>query len=160
MSAGLRPKRDPRGPRPVGKSVGARADSQRVRRRRRADKSDTAPSRGGSDTQSRRCQAPSRGLRWLKNISGEAKYIVQNFPPPTFILPPLSPSPTTPAFLALLYSDAERTLSLLHDLGAEINTQQPAEPNVAPLKGEARAAFKTLDKYDGDYSRLTDLARM
>ena len=33
-------------------------------------------------------------------------------------------------------------------------------PAVAPLKGEARAAFKTLDKYGGDYSRLTDLARM
>ena len=72
-----------------------------------------------------------------------------------------SPSSSTPAYLALLYLDAERTLPLLHDLGAEINTQQPsAEPNVAPLKGEARAAFKTLDKYDGDYSRLTDLARM
>ena len=72
-----------------------------------------------------------------------------------------SPPPSTPAYLALLYLDAERTLPLLHDLGAEINTQQPsAEPNVAPLKGEARAAFKTLDKYDGDYSRLTDLARM
>eukprot|EP00964_Phaeocystis_antarctica_P109659 scaffold74100_cov73-Phaeocystis_antarctica.AAC.1 len=68
---------------------------------------------------------------------------------------------TTPAYLALLYSDAERTLPLLHDLGAEINTQQPStESAVAPLKGEARAAFKTLDKYGGDYSRLTDLARM
>ena len=33
-------------------------------------------------------------------------------------------------------------------------------PVVAPLKGEARAAFKTLEKYGGDYSRLTDLARM
>ena len=33
-------------------------------------------------------------------------------------------------------------------------------PVVAPLKGEARAAFKTLEKYSGDYSRLTDLARM
>ena len=33
-------------------------------------------------------------------------------------------------------------------------------PVVAPLKGEPRAAFKTLDKYGGDYSRLTDLARM
>ena len=69
--------------------------------------------------------------------------------------------PTTPAHMALLYSDAERTLSLLHNLGVEISTQQSAaESNVAPLKGEARAAFKTLDKYDGDYSRLTDLARM
>ena len=50
---------------------------------------------------------------------------------------------------------------MLHDLSAEIKTQQPsAEPVVAPLKGEPRAAFKTLDKYGGDYSRLTDLARM
>ena len=50
---------------------------------------------------------------------------------------------------------------MLHDLSAEIKTQHPsAVPVVAPLKGEARAAFKTLDKYGGDYSRLTDLARM
>ena len=28
------------------------------------------------------------------------------------------------------------------------------------LKAETRAAIKTLDKYGGDYSRLTDLARM
>ena len=71
------------------------------------------------------------------------------------------PPPSTPAYLALLYSDAERTLPLLHDLGVEIGSQQPsAVPVVAPLKGEARAAFKTLDKYGGDYSRLTDLARM
>ena len=69
--------------------------------------------------------------------------------------------PDDPAHLALLYSDAERTLPVLHDLSAEIKTQQPsAVPVVAPLKGEARAAFKTLDKYGGDYSRLTDLARM
>ena len=72
-----------------------------------------------------------------------------------------SPPPDAPAHLALLYSDAERTLPRLHDLSAEIKTQQPsAVPVVAPLKGEARAAFKTLDKYGGDYSRLTDLARM
>ena len=50
---------------------------------------------------------------------------------------------------------------MLHDLSAEITTKQPsALPVVAPLKGEARAAFKTLEKYGGDYSRLTDLARM
>ena len=68
---------------------------------------------------------------------------------------------TTPAYLALLYSDAERTLPLLHDLGVEIKTQQPSvELMVAPLKAGTRAAVKTLDKYDGDYSRLTDLARM
>ena len=71
------------------------------------------------------------------------------------------PPPTAPEHLALLYSDAERTLPRLHDLSAEIKTQQPsAVPVVAPLKGEARATFKTLDKYGGDYSRLTDLARM
>jgi hypothetical protein len=70
--------------------------------------------------------------------------------------------PTIPAHMALLYSDAERTLPLLHDLGAEINAQQQfsAESVVAPLKAETRAAIKTLDKYGGDYSRLTDLARM
>ena len=70
-------------------------------------------------------------------------------------------APPPSAHLALLYSDAERTLPRLHDLSAEITTQQPsAVPVVAPLKGEARAAFKTLDKYGGNYSRLTDLARM
>jgi hypothetical protein len=72
------------------------------------------------------------------------------------------PPSTDPAFWALLCSDAERTLPLLHDLGAEINAQQQcsAESVVAPLKAETRAAIKTLDKYGGDYSRLTDLARM
>lgn len=68
---------------------------------------------------------------------------------------------TAPAYLALLFSDAERTLPLLHDLGLEIKTQQPSvELMVAPLKAGTRAAVKTLDKYDGDYSLLTDLARM
>ena len=71
------------------------------------------------------------------------------------------PLPTFPAYLALLFLDAERTLPLLHDLGAHIAAQMPAvKPMVAPLKSETRAAYKTLDKYGGDYSRLTDLARM
>ena len=70
-------------------------------------------------------------------------------------------SPNDAAFLALVYSDAERTVPLLHDLGARINAQMPAVKSiVAPLKAETRAAIKTLDKYGGDYSRLTDLARM
>ena len=52
-------------------------------------------------------------------------------------------------------------LPLLHDLGLEIKTQQPSvELMVAPLKAGTRATVKTLDKYDGDYSLLTDLARM
>ena len=49
----------------------------------------------------------------------------------------------------------------LHELGALVQKAVPAvQPLVAPLKGEARAAYKTRDKYNGDYSRITDLARM
>ena len=52
-------------------------------------------------------------------------------------------------------------MGLLHDLGTHISGQMPAVKSiVAPLKAETRAAIKTLDKYGGDYSRLTDLARM
>ena len=96
-------------------------------------------------------QALSKEARALAAGRAAAEAKASAVPPPS----------TAPAYLALLYADAERTLPLLHDLGAEINTQQPSiESAVAPLKGEARAAFKTLDKYGGDYSRLTDLARM
>ena len=71
------------------------------------------------------------------------------------------PPPTDPAYVALLYSDAERTLNHLHDLSADVKKEvAAAEPIVAPLKGEPRATYKTLDKYGGDYRRLTDLARM
>ena len=72
-----------------------------------------------------------------------------------------APPSTDPAYLALLYTDAERTLSHLHDLSADVKKEvAAAEPIVAPLKGEPRATYKTLDKYGGDYRRLTDLARM
>ena len=71
------------------------------------------------------------------------------------------PPRTSPECFALLYMEAERTLLPLHELAARIKKMMPSvEVLVAPLKGEARAAFKTLDKYDGDYLRLTDLARM
>ena len=86
-----RPKRDPRGPRPVGQAS-RRGRQPGARRRRRAEKlskilhnffQSHAPAQSrGSGTQLRWCQAPSRGLRRLKNISGEAQKIVQNFPPP------------------------------------------------------------------------------
>ena len=56
-----RPKRDPRGPRPVGQA------SRRGQPRRAA----ASPTLKGSATQLRWCQAPSRGLRGLKNISGQ-----------------------------------------------------------------------------------------
>ena len=60
-----------------------------------------------------------------------------------------------------LYEDAELTLPHLHDLVDDITKKQPAVASVvAPLKGEERATYKTLDKYQGGYSRLTDLARM
>ena len=72
-----------------------------------------------------------------------------------------APPPTDPTHFALLYADAERTLTHLHELSARVKKEMPAvEPIVAPLKGEPRAAYKTRDKYGGDYRRLTDLARM
>ncbi|MEC7726442.1 MAG: hypothetical protein VYD05_13060, partial [Planctomycetota bacterium] len=72
-----------------------------------------------------------------------------------------APKPASPEYLSLLYLDAERALPSLHDLGGEITKALPdVEPIVAPLKGEARACFKTIDKYGGDARRLTDLARM
>ena len=72
-----------------------------------------------------------------------------------------APNPESPEYLSLLYLDAERALPSLHDLGGEITKALPdVEPIVAPLKGEARACFKTIDKYGGDARRLTDLARM
>ena len=64
------------------------------------------------------------------------------------------PEPTAAAYLALLYADAERTLQLMYDLGKEVKGRVSAVDIVAPLKGEPRAAYKTLDKYYGDYSRL------
>ena len=78
-----------------------------------------------------------------------------------------APKPESPEFLSLLYLDAERTLPLLHDLVGDITKELPdcaiaaeVEPIVAPLKGEARGAYKILDKYGGDARRLTDIARM
>ena len=83
-------------------------------------------------------------------------------------------TPTSPSFLALLYADAERTLPKLHELGEYIGAAAGdgggngdgggggggVRPIVAPLKGEARASIKALEKYGGNYARLTDLARM
>jgi len=71
-----------------------------------------------------------------------------------------APKPESPEYLSLLYLDAERALPSLHDLGGDISKALPnVEPIVAPLKGEARACFKTVDKYGGDARRLTDIAR-
>jgi len=72
-----------------------------------------------------------------------------------------APKRESPEYLSLLYLDAERALPSLHDLGGEITKALPdVEPIVAPLKGEARACFKTVDKYGGDARRLADIARM
>ena len=49
----------------------------------------------------------------------------------------------------------------LHELASHVRKQEPEVNAVAaPLKGEPRAAYKARDKYRGDYTRLTDLARM
>jgi len=72
-----------------------------------------------------------------------------------------TPPSISVVFLALLYSDAESTLPHMHDLGDEVEKQMPGvKALAAPLKGEARACYKSLDKYNNDYSRLTDIARM
>ena len=50
----------------------------------------------------------------------------------------------------------------LHALGDRIVarfTGDAVRSLVAPLKGEPRAVLKALEKYSGDHSRLTDLAR-
>ena len=75
-------------------------------------------------------------------------------------------------WLLLQYADAERTLPFLHELGEAVakavaklldgaaGAEAPVRPIVGALKALARATVKTLSKYDGDYSRLTDIARM
>jgi hypothetical protein len=66
------------------------------------------------------------------------------------------------AFLMLLYADAESVLPLLGQLGHQLEDQfgDNAEVVMATLKGAVRATVKALEKYDGDYRQLTDLARM
>ena len=78
---------------------------------------------------------------------------------PTFV----KPDPTSDEFLMLLYSDAERTVPHLKQLSDEVvrsvrGTEAVAAP--APLKSTGRAVVKTLEKYDGRFSKLTDLVRM
>ena len=73
--------------------------------------------------------------------------------------------PASTSYLLLLYADAERTLPHLRALSRRVSVTAshmggPVVVTVAPLKGAARACAKTLEKYRGDFSRLTDLARM
>lgn len=69
--------------------------------------------------------------------------------------------PTSPEFLMLLYADAERMVREMERLGERIRRKVPGvRPIIGPLKGEARAISKALDKYNVDCSRITDLARM
>lgn len=67
-----------------------------------------------------------------------------------------------PEFLMALYVDARKARLSLQILGAEaqaaIGTHLVAI--IPKLKGKERAMVKTQEKYEGDYSRLTDLARM
>ena len=86
---------------------------------------------------------------------------------------------TSVEFLMLLYADAETTLPHLRALAQEVTSEvalrearqhdakeaaEGADSTVhsiiAPLKGSVRATVKTLEKYRGKFSYLTDLARM
>lgn len=65
-------------------------------------------------------------------------------------------------YLLLLYADAERTLPHLKALAEAVKAKMPdgcLAPIVAPLKKSARACVKVREKYRGDFSCLTDLAR-
>ena len=68
-------------------------------------------------------------------------------------------------YLLLLYADAERTLPLLLELCRRICRRLDVEEgsqvlvHKAPLKGLSRATLKTREKYDGDFAKLTDIAR-
>ena len=73
---------------------------------------------------------------------------------------------TTSEYLLLLYADAERTLEHVRELAKTVQAALASEadrdgvrPIVAPLKAVGRAVIKSLEKYKGDFSRLTDLAR-
>ena len=66
-----------------------------------------------------------------------------------------------PEFLVRLYADAERTLPLLSALADDVKAKVgTVKVFVAPLKTYGRAIQKALEKYRGDFRRLTDLCRM
>ena len=75
-------------------------------------------------------------------------------------------SPDRPEYLLALYADAERTLPLLRAMCDTVVAsvlrcipEASVRRLIAPLKGQPRAVVKTLEKYGGHFSRLTDLAR-
>jgi hypothetical protein len=69
----------------------------------------------------------------------------------------VGPQPT--ADLDLLYRDAAAARTELEDLARSVASSHSGEAMVPPLKGRARAEEKIAADYDGDASRLTDLAR-
>mmetsp|Transcript_1000 Transcript_1000/g.2047 ORF Transcript_1000/g.2047 Transcript_1000/m.2047 type:complete len:893 (-) Transcript_1000:161-2839(-) len=73
-----------------------------------------------------------------------------------------TPDCTSLEYLMLLYYDAERTLDFLESIKTQLEERLNDQNYIviAPLKGLSRAVIKALEKYKGDYSRLTDLARM
>lgn len=71
------------------------------------------------------------------------------------------PTEESADYLLLLFADAERSLPHMEGLGAEIERAvSGVKCKVAPTKSPARTAVKALEKYNGKYSRVTDLARM
>ena len=76
-------------------------------------------------------------------------------------LPPGDISSKDAAFVMLLYAAAEKSQERLRQLCAEVEAQVPEATKIVPagLKKMARVFAKTLDKYRGDFSCITDLAR-
>ena len=71
------------------------------------------------------------------------------------------PSKFSAEFLLLLLADAERSQPMLAELAEQVETAVPEiEAKLGPIKTTARATAKAMSKYEGDFSRLTDLARM
>ena len=108
-----------------------------------------------------RVYAPHKGKRVIKQELSAEELALAARRASLSGAPPATPSPDSMVFLALLYVAGERTLPELHALADFVSAKLPeVTPIVAPLKGEQRAAHKALDKYNGDYSRVTDVARM
>ena len=91
---------------------------------------------------------------------------VLDAPPIALAGPEASPRPNDAGFLLLLLADAERAAERLHDLKQHVEKAvsgalgERTNGMVAEVKRTRRATVKALEKYGGDYSRLTDLARM
>lgn len=65
-------------------------------------------------------------------------------------------------YLSALFSDAEKTHPYLSDLAKSLLHLDPSllKAEIPPLKRMERTAVKAAQKYEGDYSYVTDICRM